>query len=438
MMMRLTLLLELAILIALPASALEPERREAVVVHARVWDGDGYEEIYVPSSKAEMQLLSGADSALAFVRTLEYYWPLSRRSYVDFEKRRETIDGTLRITSDGEVVAEVRPQPYSILYPEGVLKGNASLLWGEAAQQARAKHLEAQRDFRRRFVEAQRAHSDYEQRLLESGTARGPGEKAETIPPPPPIPEPSMRLVTAPKPGYRVALPAGNYRMALRSDGRRVPGTARALRVVEAEGRAGLVADIVPEERWTRPIASNTEDMRIFARPGTTFYLTLADAERFKESEYKPVVSPQAEVVPGRRMWVRRSEARQETLSLAWGDGESSPLERRGFKVDQTRGTGFGYVVRDAMAGEKPDLRAFAVTVPEDPTRQRGTISHPDRAGFRREIVAVHPRNEMLGLGLAVAPLAGFALWRLRRGSAAPSPGRKIKGSEKGGTVHDG
>ncbi|MDQ0315897.1 hypothetical protein [Amorphus orientalis] len=408
-----------AMLSSHPVTALEPERREVVVVHARVWNGQGYEEVYVPSDKVDIQLLSGAASALAFVRTLEYYWPLSRRSYVDFEKQRETIEGTLLITRDGEKVAEIRPQSYSILYPEGARNGDASLIWGAEAEAARTEHLEAQRDFRRRFVEAQRAHRDYERRLVKSGADRKPGETAEAIPPPPPIPEPSMRLVTEPRVGYRVDLRAGTYRMELRADGRTVPGTSKTLRVVQAEGRAGLVADVVPEERWTRPLAANTEEMRIFARPGTTFYLTLANAERFEEDEYKPVVSPQAKVVPGREMWVRRSQADEDALSLVWADGDTSALERKGFKVDQTRGTGFGYVVRTAAEGESPDLRAFAVEVPDEPSLQRGTLSRPEQPDFRRDIVAVHPRNEMLGLILAFAPVAVFALWRFGRGWSA-------------------
>ncbi len=413
--MRLALAALFILLAPAAAPALEPDRREAIVVSARVWDGDQYKEIFVPSNLDKVVLLSGQDSALSFVRTQEYYWPLSRQVYVDFERQRDEIPGVLRIERDGALVAEVQQEPFAILYPEGAINGNGSLLWGAEALDGFARHQQDERDFARDLVAAQRAGTEYEHRLLESGAARAGGAKPKVIPPPPPLPEPSLRLVTRPAAGYRVNLDPGLYHLALVQDGRPVPGTSRQVRVVDAQGREALVADVVPEERWTRPLASNSPAARLFVRPAATFYLTLAKATRFDQADYLPVVSPQAEAAPGRTMWVRRKPSDLDRLALRWtGMPGTLDLELQQLKVEQTDGSGFGYRVRAVRGGEGVDLTAFPVAAPSGRMAQRGWITGADGT-FAREVVVVPPRRAELGLFIGLIPLLGFAACAARR-----------------------
>jgi hypothetical protein len=405
------------LLIAAPAMAIEPERREAVVINGRVWEGFAYREMLLPSSSDTLTLMSGRDSALSFARTQEYYWPLARQVYVDFERQRDELDGTLRIARDGKTVAEFERSRFAILYPEGAINGDGRLIWGEEADAAYRSYQEQERDFAQRFVEAQRAHTAYERALLASGAARKRGEAVEEIAAPPPLPEPSLRLVTRPITGYRIDLPAGTYTMALYADGSRVAGTERRLRVIEAEGRRSIVADIVPEERWTRPLASNSPAARIFARPGSVFYVTLAEADRFDEADYVPVVTPQAQAVAGRSAWVRRRPADTSAIALSWQGGKDEALALQRLKVDQTQGSGYGYRVRGAKEGEKEDLKAFMVSVPHDPGMQRGRLDLGDGspAAPMRDIVVVQARNTPLALGLALVPMLAWLAVRLMR-----------------------
>jgi len=390
------------IFLAAPAFALDPERREVTVISGRVWEGYQYTEIFLPSEAPVLSVMAGQDSALSFVRTQEYYWPLSRQVYVDFERQRDPVSGLLRIEQNGQTIAEVSEQVFSIEYPEGAVNGNGRVLWGEEAEQAYAAYRQSEIDFNSKFVEAQRAQTAYERDLLEAARA---GSK-DSIPPPPPLPKPSLRLVTPPMSGFRIALDPGDYRMGLLNDGVVLPGTGRDLRVIASEGLTGLVADILPEERWTRPLPSNSPASRIYARTGSTFYLTLAEATRFREADYLAVVSPQATVSVEREFWVRRkpSDIAQGRLLQSAG---SEPLVRTGFKVEQTSSSGFGYTVRPALHGETPDLEAFAIKVPsEGPTRMRMTVGG---GSFDRDVVAVGARNGPLAALMALFPILAFA-----------------------------
>lgn len=404
-----------AILCHAPASAIEPEQREVVVISARVWEGYEYREVFIPSTHDEMVVVADQPSAISFVRTLEYYWPLSRRVYVDFQRQRDVLDGDLVIRQNGIEVSRRPLGVFSILYPDGAAKGSGELLWDEEARAAYADYQEQESQFIRDHAAARRAHTAYERQLLEAGTRRREGEAPVEIAPPPPLPEPSLRLVTAPAPGFALALDPGTYTIVLEREGRAVAGTERRVRAIGLAGTETLVADIVPSERWTRPLASNTPAARIYARPGAVLYLTLAEASRFDEADYLPVINPQAEPMAGRSVWVRRHPAEVANLAIVWGQSAEA-LERGPLKVDQTRGSGFGYTVRAAREGETADLDAFSISVPARPSVNRGIIADIARdEPFVRQVVIVHERHGALGLGLALLPLAGFAaffVWR--------------------------
>lgn len=403
-------------LAATPGFALDPERREVTVISGRLWEGHKFTEMFLPSNAQVLSVMAGQDSAISFVRTQEYYWPLSRQVYVDFESQRDPLSGRLRIEQDGRMIAEVEQAPFAIDYPQGAVNGNGRLLWGEEAEAAHIAYLRSETEFNRAFVQAQRARTAYEQALLDAARAGS----TEPIPPPAPLPQPSMRLVTKPAPGYRIAVEPGEYRISLVGEGGVLPGTERTLRVIAVESQSALVADIIPEERWTRPLPANSDASRIYARAGSTFYMTLAEATRFREADYLAVVSPQATASADRDLWVRRQPSEFDTVLLSHAAG-SETLARAGFKVDQTSSSGFGYTVRPARDGETVDIDAFAITVPND---RAGRLQLAvTQAGFTREVVAVGQRNGLLSLLLALIPLLAFLgyglISHMRRGGRA-------------------
>ena len=393
-------------LLATPALALDPERRDVTVISGRLWDGYQFGEMFLPSTSPVLTVVAGQDSAISYVRTQEYYWPLSRQVYVDFESRRDPVAGTLRIERDGQMVAEVPRQVFSIDYPQGAVNGNGRLLWGEEAEEGHAAYRQSEIEVNRRRIAAQRAQTAYEQALLQAARA---GSR-DAVPAPPPLPEPSLRLVTTPVPGYRIALDPGDYQIRLVEDGREVPETRRTLRVIALDGRAELVADILPEERWTRPLPSNTPDARIYARAGSVFYLTLAEATRFRESDYRAVLTPQAPGSADWDLWVRRKPSDVGTLMLS-GKAEAVPLARTAFKVEQTRSSGFGYAVRPARADETAEMEAFAVTVPAAGAG-RLHLDIPE-VGFTREVVVVGARSDAISCLMALVPVLSFLGTRL-------------------------
>lgn len=183
------------------------------------------------------------------MRTQEYYWPLSRQVYVDFGARRDPVAGTLRIERDGQMAAEVPRQVFSIECPQGAANGNGRLLWCEEAEEGHAAYRQSEIEVNRRLVAAQRAQTAYEQALLQAARA---GSR-DAVPAPQPLPEPSLRLVTPPAPGYRIAVDPGDYQIWLVEDGREVPETRRTLRVMRLTAGRGWLRTSCPRSAGRAP-----------------------------------------------------------------------------------------------------------------------------------------------------------------------------------------
>lgn len=384
--------------------ALEPLQREVIVTHNRVWDGFKYVENFTPSDANELVLTAGGDHAVSFVRTQEYYWPLARQKFVSFETQRDELRGILRIYKGNILLEEVANAEFSIEYPDGVINGNARVIWGAAASETHAQYLQSEQEFAREFATARRLNTQYEIALRDAAEASNNGEEVPEIQAPPPLPEPSLRLVTAPVRGYRINLPEGEYELVVYIDEHEQPETRRHLRVTAAEqNELQLVAEIVPEERWTRPLDTNTLSDTIYVRPGATFFATLHEANRYNEPDYLAMTRPQAVGTDGRTIWIKRRPSEQSGIQVAWDGAGATTIKRTELKVEQTRGSQFGYVVREARDREIPDLSAFVVNVPENGIGD-GSI-FLEGADFDRRIKVILPSNSLIVWGFALFPL---------------------------------
>lgn len=405
-----------------PAEAIEPQTHEAVVLNNKVFDGYTYQDTLVPSAVDTFTLLADVDNAIRYVQTLEYYWPLSRNFYASFDKLNMPLDGMLRVTRAGKVIAEIGRQRFVTVYPNGTTGGRAHMVWGNGAGQALADYRAAMADYNRRLTEARLDRMRYDQELKAAAVAGAKGGPAGKVAPPMPEPEPVRLYVTDPTPGFRVNLPRGQYDIALYEGSLLVEGSPRRLDVIAAESHSAVTLDVIPEERWTRILPSNTVADTIYSAPGKTFYVSLNRSDRFDEKAYQSLVNPQSFGVAGRDIWVRRSSAAGKRLEVRQPDGNWQPVELERYKVRQTGGAQLGYVIEPAAPDETPDLSAYRVTLPPFAGTGRPELRVVDLAtgdidpGTTREIVTVVGGSSALIWGTAAIPLIfGLAIVARRR-----------------------
>jgi hypothetical protein len=410
--------------------------QERVVLRNRIFDGQGFRDSLVPSATTHFSILADAENVVTFRQTLEYYWPLSRQHYAAFDKLDEPLTGMLRIFRDGAVIAEVASQSYVIDYPQGTSGAGARLLWGSAAEAASAEYKSAMGEYNAKVAHAQQDRRRYERELKESAVARLSGAPVTVVAPPAAAPEPVLRFVTDVATGYPLKLPAGAYTLDVVVDGRVAEGSERSLEVIASARRSAVTIDVLPEERWTRVLASTSADDAVHARAGTRFYVVLNRSDRFDEREYRSLVDPQSEGREGVDLWVRRGPAAGARLEVESAAGWTG-VELRDYKVRQTQGAQLGYVIEPAAPGETGDISAYAVDVPAG-AGAPSALRVVDRRtgdvvpGTERRILRVEPLLEARAWALAAVPLlVGIVFlglrWARRRGVPPGSERRRIR-----------
>jgi len=394
--------------------------QEKIVLRNRIFDGQSYRESLVPSTMEVFSILADTENVVTYRQTLEYYWPLSRQYYAASDKLDEPLPGMLRISRDGATIAEVAVQPYVIDYPQGASGEGARLLWGSVAEAVLAEYRSQMREYNAKVASAQRDRKRYERELKESAVARLKRAQVTAVAPPAAAPEPVTRFVTDVATGYPVKLPVGAYTLDVVEDGHIAEGSTRRLDVTTATTKSAVTIDIIPEERWTRVLASTSPDDALHASPGARFYIVLNRSDRFDEREYRSLVQPQAEGRAGVDVWVRRGPAAGTRLEVQSNAGWAG-VEMRDYKVRQTQGAQLGYVIEPAAPGETGDISAYAVDVPAG----AGTpfaLRVVDRTtgevvpGTERRILRVEPISHALAWGLAAMPLlVGIGVLGIRR-----------------------
>jgi hypothetical protein len=349
----------------LSVGAVEPSTQEAIVLRNKVFDGFEYKDNFVPSGTGHFLLLGDKDNAVAFIQTLEYYWPLSRQVYMAPDRLNISLVGEMRVFRAGRVIQSIKQEQFVVEYPEGVRGGNPALHWGDEARQKATEFAALGRTFASDVARAQADKVRYDAELLASAANRAKGLSANPVRSPLAMPPEPKLLITELSDGYRVNLPPGEYELALFDGDREWVGSRRLLTVLPMTTASLLTLDIVPEERWTRLLPSNTSEDLVFAKPGSTVYVVAQWSDTFDDDVYVRLTSPQLQGVEGKPAWIRRKPAEDVALEYSLDGHNWSSVASGKYAVRQTGGASLGYLIEPVKSGETPDLSAFALVLPK-------------------------------------------------------------------------
>ena len=244
---------------------------------------------------------------------------------------------------------------------------------------------------------------------------------------PPQPPEPPRDYVTPPTEvqlAFILDLPVGEYRLRFLQEGRVMEGSEKRLVVFDRRRRDGIGLEVIPADKWTRPVESQTPSSVLYVDGTADLYLQPFFQDEFNDLYYEKLQKNDAKGNPDLVKWVRMQQVPGARLDVTRAGGSTGEVREQPYFVEQVKGASLGYRIvpfdpEGAHKGKEPSLRAFHVPI----RRENGVIRLQvrDRGGAvlrggGREI-RVLVRSPLAGLLLlaAFSPLAVMAVVLARR-----------------------
>ena len=428
-MKRFAALLLLAVAAAALGHAEVPVRTESLVWTALAFNGRDYSPVFAPESSDTLYLLEGVDNFLSLRKTLIYWWPMSSSWKTDTESLNVQFPGTMEVQGRGGTQT-VPVTPYTYFNMRGEYELNWKVATGDDATRELAKysalydsyfkavqdyqaraaaHDEEMRSLGARIQKLRDEHRDFHallERMKNLAEPVAPVAPTYYVVPPAELQE-----------AFIVNLPAGRYEIRLKDpEGRLMEGSEKTV-VVHGPRRSGAVGyDIIPSDKWTRPVESDTPSAILYVNGTANLYLRAFFEDEFNDLFYAKTVNNGASGNANIERWIRIQQVPHATVKMEVGAGGATVVSESSFTVRQSERNSLGYSIVPWIkktADDAPDLIAFPVPLGAS-TRAVRLQAYDSRgaplAGSQREIRVVRPLPSIwLLIVIALSPLAAMA-----------------------------
>ena len=410
-----------------------PTRRESLVYSILAFNGRDYSETFAPEKADTIYLIADTDSIISLRKTLVYFWPLTGELKTDAENLDEGLTGSLECTGPGRERRSISPVRYTYFNVRGEYELNWRVARGADADAEMQRWQDIVARYRAVVDEYQRGAMAYEEQLAALTSRierlRGQGrdvtalvdQLAELKKPQEPAP-PADYVV--PPAGIREAfiinLPEGTYTLRLRNpDGSIMEGSEKRLVVFERRRAETVGYEVIPGDKWTRPVLSHTPSGILYVDGSTTLFLRPFFQDEYNDLSYQKAIRNDARGNPSLMSWVRIQQVPKAVIEARTGDADAIGIREQPFFVEQLSGAILGYRIvpfdpEGEHQGEDPSLIAFRVPMRKDRAVIRlRTLDARGAAlpGSEREIrVPSDGPASLLLLLTALAPLLVMAI----------------------------
>jgi hypothetical protein len=428
-----------AVLACLPlaaASAQAPVRAEQAIWSILAFNGADYSPTFAIASSDTVYILAGVDSFFSARKTMVYWWPITAEWKTDTDALNILFPGTLEVVDAAGKTTSLRMQDYTYFNVRGEYELNWKVAVGEAAAAEMQKYADSADAYAKAVQDYQQKNQEYDAKIQELGIRasrlKAAGKDFSAVlsemktlsrPEPPRQPE---RYVVPPseiQQAFILDLRPGTYRIRLRNpDGTIMEGTEKRLIVHQRRRTGGVGFEIIPSDKWTRPVESRTPSSVIYVNGAADIYLRPFFEDEFNDLAYEKTLNNASRGNPNIVKWVRIQQVPHARISVQ--SGGSSILEETPYTVQQSQGSSLGYTIipydpQGAGKGRDPDLIAFRLSVAHGAPVVRIRVLGGDGillpGGDRQVRVVAAPRLSGLTLVIAILPLLAMVLVLVRR-----------------------
>jgi hypothetical protein len=418
------LLVVAGVIFCLPGTVQAQQTGELSFVYGtNHFDGAVYSSTFIPPTVDTVYLLADHTSILASRLTNVYYWPITNEYKADWDVANVMVEGSLEILKGNFVVETIPMTEYVIQYDGLDQIGTTHLYLGDKAVTARTDFENLQTQYREDLYQYYEDLNNYREAFQAALADLQAGIITEDQLPAMPEPLADLTLFSTNLLwGFPVDMPAGTYKIQLRTDeGELLPESIKDLVVFEPLNE-GIGYELFSEERWSDSEPSQDFHSVIYTLKNQSFFVEPYYQKQYNQLKYTRMNNPQDNLARSdRTIWVSLRPAEDVTLNIQNSSGNQT-VELESYFVQQIAGSRLGYeiVPFDPESMNQASFMAFRVDLQNVPGStaiqlldQNGNIIQ----GSYRQVHVLRTQNTSWVYLFAVVPLALglFALYRRKR-----------------------
>lgn len=235
-----------------------------------------------------------------------------------------------------------------------------------------------------------------------------------------PAPEHPGYVVPEPASAFLINLEPGEYSIRLvLPNGSTLEGSEKRVVVHERRRTNSIGYDVIPADKWTRPVLSQTPASVLYVDGTTDLFLLPYFQDEFNDLYYNKTVRNDSLGNPDIMRWVKTQQVPSPSIEVEYPGNRTESFLEQPFYVEQLPGRSFGYNIvpfeaDGAHRDREPNLIAFPIPLdPSDDTirlRLQGRDGEILPGGEREIRIVRTTGTSAIGLILALLPLVLMAI----------------------------
>ena len=415
-----------------------PVRDEQFIYSILAFNGKDYAGTFARKEADTIYLVADVDNFVTVRNVFVYFWPITQDWKTDTSALNIPFEGTLELSG-----REAEPQMLGMTpYTFYNIRGEYELNWKvakEAEAEAAWQHYQDLMDaYWQSVSKYYEKRALYEKMLNElTVTITKLRDAGKDVTPlidtlkelkAPPEPQYPTEYIVPPVPiqkAFILNLPVGEYQIRFfTQDGKIMEGSERRIVAFEKRRAEAIGLEVIPGDKWTRPVESKTPASVLYIDGSTDLYIRPFYQQEYNDLFYEKMRKNDAKGNPNLMKWVRIQQVPQARVEVTGQASESRMVLEEPFYVEQAKGSALGYQIvpfdpEGKHKDREPSLQAFHIPISKDQRVIRLRVQ--DKEGqylpsSDRQIRVITPsRIGIVSLILAACPLIAMIIVMLRR-----------------------
>jgi len=415
-----------------------PVREEQFIYSILAFNGKDYAGTFARKDADTVYLVADVDNFLTVRNVFVYFWPITQDWKTDTSALNIPFEGTLELSGREAEAQMLGMIPYTYYN----IRGEYELNWKvakEAEAEAAWQHYQELMDAYWQSVSAYYEKRALYEKMLNELTVtitklRDAGNDVTALIDTlkelkaPPEPQYPTEYIVPPVPiqkAFILNLPVGEYQIRFfTQDGKIMEGSERRIVVFEKRRAEAIGLEVIPGDKWTRPVESKTPSSVLYIDGSTDLYIRPFYQQEYNDLFYEKMRKNDAKGNPNLMKWVRIQQVPRARVEVTRQAAETRMVLEEPFYVEQAKGAALGYQIvpfdpEGKHKDREPSLQAFHIPVSKDQRVIRLRVQ--DKEGqylpsSERQIRVITPsRIGIVSLILAACPLIAMIIVMVRR-----------------------